>query len=347
MFETFVKQVQDQNIVRSGDVLGLLKLQGAELKKLYLTADLIRKNTLGDDIHLRGIIEISNICEKDCNYCGIRRSNQHFKRYKMTTEEIVSRAEELKDLGIRTVVLQSGESKQYPAEEIATIIQKIKSRTGMAVTLSLGEHSVDDYILWHQSGLDRYLLRYETSDRDLYQQCHPDSDLDQRLQSLKVLQKIGVQTGSGFLIGLPGQSLEQLAKEIIFTTEMKLHMIGCGPFIADNNTPFAGRQRQFDTEIYFKTMAILRLLNPEAHIPSTTAFEVLEQGSRMELLNKGCNVFMPNLTPRKFREDYQLYPGKTFVDKDDEHYLISLKQQIRDIGRNIACDLGHSIVKNS
>lgn len=344
MFETFIKQVQRQNMVRSDDVLELLKLEGSELKKLYLTADLIRKSTMGDQVHLRGIIEISNICRKDCNYCGIRRSNQKYPKYKMTSQEIVERSQQLNNLGLKTVVLQAGESDQYPPEEMAGIIQKIKARTGMAVTLSLGEHDVDSYILWQQSGLDRYLLRYETSSREIYKKCHPDSDLDRRLEALKILQKIGVQTGSGFLIGIPGQDLEQLAREIIFTTELKLHMIGCGPFIAGDNTPFAEHQRQFEPEIYFKTMAILRLLNPEAHIPSTTAFEVLEKGSRLELLNRGCNVFMPNLTPKQYRENYQLYPGKSFIDQEDDQYIVDLKEQIIGLGKTISSDLGHSKV---
>jgi len=345
----FHKIDQDQKLCLS-DVISLLNTQGIEIKDIYDKADDIRATYMGNEIFLRGIIEFSNFCKKDCNYCGIRRNVSHdtsasIKRYRMNDDEIIDTCKMMLKTGQTTVVLQSGEDPFYTKERFGSLLKCIKEETNLAITVSVGERDRATYEYWKTMGMDRYLLRFETSDPDLFKQCHPDDNLNERIECLRTLQSLGVQTGSGFLIGLPNETIEQLANDILFCTTLNLDMIGVGPFIPHPDTPFGSMKNPFDKEVYFKVVAILRLLNKDAHIPSTTAFDAIDPDGRNLLLQRGANVFMPNATPKKYREDYQLYPGKPCVDESAEDCSACVNMRVFNLGRTIGKGPGHSIRK--
>jgi biotin synthase len=337
----------DRNVaVTEDDVEFLLNAEGDDLVELYDKADRLRREYMGDDVYLRGIVEFSNYCCKNCSYCGIRAGNAGVKRYRMKDEEILEVCRGMERRGQTNVVLQSGEDLWYTKEVMAELIKKIKHETSLAVTLSLGERDRETFALWKDSGMDRYLLRFETSDEGLYKLCHEDSDLAERLRCLADLKDLGVQTGSGFLIGLPGENIRQLAGDIVFCTELSLDMIGVGPFIPHGETEFAHDLNPFEKEVFFKTVAILRLLNKTAHIPSTTAFDAIDPEGRNLLLSRGCNVFMPNATPGKYRKHYLLYPGKPCVDESAEECSACVRARISALGRKIGKGPGHSLRKS-
>ena len=329
--------------VAADDVATLLRCQGDELRHLYAAADRVRHGAVGDEIYLRGIIEFSNYCRKGCDYCGIRGPNRAVQRYRMSLEEIVETAREAERLGNTTVVLQSGEDPWFTAERVTAMISAIRRATGVAVTLSIGERPYEDLVRFREAGCDRYLLRFETSDRGLFDRIHPDDDFDERIQCLHDLRRAGIQVGSGFMIGLPGGDEETIARDILFATALDLDMIGCGPYLAHPDTPLAGGGILADREVYFKTMAILRLLNPRSHIPATTAFDALFEGGRDLVLSRGANVFMPNVTPQKYRALYQLYPNKPCVDEDSGQCSACVVGRVARLGRTIGKGPGHSL----
>lgn len=325
------------------EVLDLLKAENEELNALYKQADLIRQINMGDEVFLRGILEISNHCKKSCNYCGIRSKSKDITRYRIPKDEILKSCKDLKKTSMTTIVIQAGEDPALSKEYIGDLIQNIKAETNLAITLSLGEQNEETIQHWKKCGMDRYLIRYESSNPLLFKEAHPDDDLTTKLKFIETLQNNNVQTGSGFLIGIPGQTLEDLAKEIIFCTKLNLDMIGIGPFIPHPNTPFANKQNSFEKEIFFKVISIIRILNPNAHIPSTTAFDAIQSNGRMLLLQRGANVFMPNITPQKFKKMYQLYPNKSCVDECEDDCDKHIKRRILSIGRQIGKGPGHSI----
>jgi len=325
------------------EIVYLLNLEGEELQELYIKADKVRDQYMGNKIFLRGILEISNYCKKNCNYCGIRGKASNVTRYRIPTDEIMEACHQLIENGMTTVVLQAGEDPKLTKEYIGELVSKIKRETDLAVTLSLGEFSKETYAYWKDTGMDRYLLRYETSDPILFKNCHPDDDFDTRIQCLKDLRDNGTQVGSGMLIGIPNQTIEGLANELLFCTNLDLDMIGIGPFIPSPNTPFQNECNPFDKEVFFKVISIMRLLNHKAHIPSTTAFDAIQPNGRNLLLKRGANVFMPNATPQKYRKDYQLYPNKPCVDEGANDCANCVKNRILAIGREIGTGPGHSI----
>lgn len=333
-----VKQGQSSTIE---NIVSLLTLPEAE--SLYQAANECRQNNMGDDVYLRGIIEFSNICIKDCHYCGIRGSNTDVKPYRIPDNEIIETCQKMVGWGYTSVVLQSGEDPFYSTEKIAQIIKTIKATTPLAITLSVGERDETTYRVWKEAGMDRYLLRFETSDPRLFKTCHPDDNLEKRLECLEGLRNMGVQIGSGFLIGLPNETLEELAKDILFCTQLDLDMIGIGPFIAHPKTPFANRSNPFSPDIFYKTIAILRLLNPLAHIPATTAFDAIDPKGRDLVLQRGANVFMPNATPMAYREHYQLYPGKPCITESSDDCAGCVKGRLNRLGRTLGDDAGHSL----
>ena len=288
-------------------------------------------------------MEFSNFCVKNCYYCGIYSSNKKVKRYRIPDEEILDVCRDMEKSGQTTVVLQSGEDPFYTKERMGELIEAIKSETSLAVTLSVGERDRETYGYWKDKGMDRYLLRFETSNETLFKACHPDADLARRLTCLKDLKELGVQTGSGFLIGLPDETIRQLARDILFCSELELDMIGVGPFIPHGDTRFNSLPNAFGKDVFFKTVAILRLLNKKAHIPATTAFDAIDPEGRNLLLSRGCNVFMPNSTPKKYREHYLLYPGKPCVDESAEDCSACVLGRISALGRKIGKGPGHSI----
>ncbi len=325
------------------EIVSLLELQGDGLKILYKTADRLRHDTVGDAIFIRGILEFSNHCRKNCNYCGIRAGNSHVERYRMSAGEIANLAHQARHYGCTTVVLQSGEDPAFTCEEFCQIIHRIKLIPNMAVTLSIGEWSKGEYAAFKAAGCDRFLLRFETSDRETFQALHPDDDFDQRIQCLQDLRDVDIQVGSGFLIGLPHKGVELIAKDILFATQLDLDMIGCGPFVAHPDTPLACKPLLEDKEVYFKAIAILRLLNPHAHIPATTAYDAIFKFGRDRVLQRGANVFMPNLTPQRYRDKYQLYPNKPCVDEDADQCAQCTLARVLRLGRKLGKGVGHSL----
>lgn len=292
---------------------------------LFKTADMVRKQYVGDSVHLRALIEISNICKNNCHYCGIRCANKLVKRYKLSVEEILLTAKKAKTLGFKTVVLQSGESPVYSLKEMEEIIKGIK-KLGLIITLSLGEKTEAEYKKYKAWGADRYLLRIETTDEKIYKKLHPGQSLTNRKQCLFTLKKLGFETGTGILTGLPGQTAESIAKDILFIKKLGADMVGLGPFIPAPNTPLA-KAKGGSLEKALEAVAIIRLLLPKANIPATTAMETLASGARKRALRSGANVLMPNLTPERAKKAYSLYQNKSSAD------LQKAKAEIKSLGR--------------
>ncbi|MCE1236243.1 MAG: [FeFe] hydrogenase H-cluster radical SAM maturase HydE [Hyphomicrobiales bacterium] len=322
------------------------KLLETPREALWARADAIRSERVGDAVHLRGIVEFSNICANDCLYCGIRRTNRGPKRYRMSADEILALAHRMKGWGHGTIVLQSGEvDRPRENDRIARLVERIRHDTELSVTLSCGNRSPEIYRRWRDAGMDRYLLRFETSDPALFAELHPDCTLDERLDCLAALADLRVQVGSGFMIGLPGSSLDTLIEDIRLVHALDLDMVGVGPFIAHPATPLAGRANLWadDPEMVFQVIATLRLVDPDLRLPATTALDAFFPGTGRDLaLQRGADVFMPNDTPGRYRHDYQLYPNKPCVDEGDGSCAGCVTARIWSLGRMIGEGPGHS-----
>ncbi|MCI2425520.1 [FeFe] hydrogenase H-cluster radical SAM maturase HydE [Candidatus Acetothermia bacterium] len=329
--------------LNTAQVEELLKVEENELA---LWADEVRSRYCGDEVHLRGVIEFSNYCIRDCLYCGLRRSNKKLTRYRMTTEEIVERALMGFQAGVKTIVLQSGDDLEYREEDISRIIHLIKAKVDVAITLSVGERDYREYSAWKKAGADRYLLKHETANPVLYSGLHPGQTLSHRLKILGWLKEIGYQVGAGNLVGLPGQTLRDLADDILFMKELDVEMAGIGPYIPHPDTPL-GRERGGSLNMTLKVLAVARIVLRDVHLPATTAVgSIHPEGREKALLKAGANVVMPNITPKQYRPLYQIYPGKICLDEDFENCLGCLAKRIESCGRKIAKDKGHSLKGN-
>lgn len=338
----FKKIEQEQELTRE-DIICLLKLEDEEaLAELYRLADSYREKYVGDEVHLRGLIEFSNHCRKNCFYCGIRRGNRKAERYRMSVEEILENVAAAEKLGYKTVVLQSGEDLYYTADMLTELVERIKQRFDVAVTFSIGERPYEEYHRLYNAGADRFLIRFETSNRELYQKLHPDSNYDERMTALKWLKEIGYQVGSGIMIGLPGQTAEDLADDILTFREMELDMVGVGPYICHGETPLAGNPNG-TVEMTYKVIALTRIVTRYANIPATTALATLRQADGREAaLQAGANVVMPNVTPVKYRALYELYPAKVCISENAEQCHGCIHGRIFSIGRLVSQGYGHS-----
>jgi biotin synthase len=328
------------------EILGWLReTDSSALERLLSQAEETRRAHVGDAIHLRGLIEISSYCVRQCHYCGLRAARS-IPRYRMTREEILQCARKAVQFGFGTVVLQAGEDFGIEAEWMAEIIRAIKTETPLAVTLSLGERLPEELRLWRSAGADRYLLRFETSDPVLYAAIHPlrgklPSD---RVAILRELRSMGYEIGSGVMVGIPGQTCEMLARDIELFEELDLDMVGIGPFLAHPDTPLgAGPSRGAGIDqvpssewMVLKTVALTRLVCPEANLPSTTALATLNTvDGREHGLESGANVFMPVITPAPYRKMYEIYPGKACVDEDATQCNTCLRNRIERLGRYV------------
>ncbi|KYO64607.1 [FeFe] hydrogenase H-cluster radical SAM maturase HydE [Thermovenabulum gondwanense] len=324
----------------------ILSLEDPEkLEILYQKADKIRKKYVGDEVHLRGLIEFSNYCRNNCLYCGIRRDNKKVRRYRMEIDEIFETVSLASRLGYKTVVLQSGEDMYYTLDKLTELIKRIKNDMDIAITLSIGERSYEEYEKLYEAGADRYLMRFETSNPELYAKLHPDSSFENRINILKWLKQIGYQTGSGVMIGLPGQTIEDLAEDILMFKKLDLDMIGVGPYICHPDTPLAGNPGG-TAEMTLKVIALTRIVTKNTHIPATTALATLRpEDGREKALMAGANVIMPNVTPLKYREHYTLYPNKICINESALQCNSCIKRRIYSIGRVIGTDYGHSLKK--
>lgn len=313
---------------------------------LYAKADEVRRKHYGTDIYIRGLIEISSYCKNDCLYCGIRCSNTHAQRYRLSKEDILSCCKQGYDLGFRTFVLQGGEDACFTTKQVAGIVQGIKERhPDCAVTLSLGERERADYEVWYKAGADRYLLRHETASKEHYQKLHPpEITYEHRMQCLRDLKRIGYQTGCGFMVGSPFQGTEELISDMQFLQEFRPHMVGIGPFIPHHDTPF----REYAQGSLMQTLtmiALTRLVLPETLIPATTALGTIHPQGRELGLQAGANVVMTNLSPPAVRGQYSLYDNKRCTGDEAVEGLEHLRQRAADIGYQIVTDKGDSRVK--
>jgi len=315
------------------------------LNDLWARADHVRREHVGNEVHLRGLIEISNYCTRRCGYCGLNISNTSIERYRMTDAEILSCVADAVSYGYGTVVIQAGEDSGIKAEWMADVVRKIKQTTQLAVTLSLGEREYDEFKLWRNAGANRYLLRFETSDKMLYDRIHPpkNGQHKDRIVILKILRDLGYEIGSGVMVGIPGQTYDSLADDILLFKELDLDMIGVGPFIPHPQTSLGNcrptlsslAEQVPNTEMMvYKVVALARLVCPEANIPSTTALATINTASGRENgLMRGANVVMPNLTPTKYRSLYEIYPGKACIHETASQCRNCLEMRIKTIGR--------------
>lgn len=326
------------------DIAGWLRCEDRrKLEELWERADRVRRDTVGDDVHLRGLIEISNFCVRRCAYCGIRAPNTHVTRYRITDVEILDCADKAVELGYGTVVLQAGEDDGLTRDWVVELVRAIKERTGLAITLSLGERPTGDFVAWRKAGADRYLLRFETSDHDLYDRIHPPRPGQEgdRFSRLRLLRDLGYEVGSGVLIGIPGQNFDSLAVDIALFAELDLDMIGVGPFIPHPETPLGREpsppvadQVPATDAMAYKVLALARLVCPESNIPSTTAIATLDpDGGRATGLSRGANVVMPNLTPDRYRVLYEIYPDKSVLSETSDVCRTDLNAQLLELGR--------------
>ncbi len=308
-------------------------LTAAPADELYRRADDVRREAVGDAVHLRGLIEFSNICRNDCLYCGIRRGNRQVQRYRMTDEELVETAKRAAALGFQTIVLQSGEDMHFDQARMCRVIEQIK-RLDVALTLSVGERDYEDFKAFREAGADRYLMRIETTDRDLYHRLNPGMSWEHRHECLLMIRDLGYELGSGIMVGLPGQSVESIADDLLYLKDIGIDMAGIGPFIPHPETPLAG-EAGGTLEQALRTMAIMRILMPDINIPATTAMESLHPQGRIMALQAGANVVMPNVTEGEYRRLYELYPGKICVNDTPAHCCSCIGLKIRSIGRTI------------
>lgn len=345
--EKIREKALNNEIFTKEEILELITLlKEGEKDFIYELADETRKHFMGDKVYLRGIIEFSNYCRKSCLYCGINSKVKDVKRYRIDEQEIIDACHNLKSNGQTTVVLQSGEDVTFTKERFGELLKRIKKETELAITVSVGERDKETYRYWKECGMDRYLLRFETTNKKVFKAIHPDDDLEYRLDCIKTLKALGVQTGSGFMIGLPETDDNDLANDIAKCRELDLDMIGVGPFISHPETDLKDKVIASNIDIDFITgvIAILRITNQEAHIPATTAFDAVESYNGRQLaLKRGANVFMPNSTPKKYRKDYQLYPDKPCVDEGADDCSNCVLGRILSIGREIGKGPGHSI----
>jgi biotin synthase len=309
---------------------------------LFALADKIRRENVGDGVHLRGLIEFSNHCRRRCYYCGIRAGNASVRRYRLTPAQILDCARTAVKLNYKTVVMQSGEDPIWNPKELAALVETVKKETALAITLSVGEHSKEDYKLLRAAGADRFLLRFETSDRKLFSMLKPDSDYDQRFRCLAWLKDAGFQVGSGVMTGLPGQTRESMADDILLFKQLELDMIGIGPFIANPGTPLGSAENgTLDTAL--RMAALTRIVTKNTHIPATTAMGTLDPQGRQKALRCGANVLMPNISPTEHRIDYSLYPGKICVNEAPEQCAGCVDAMLASLGRTRAEGYGHSL----
>jgi len=327
-----------------GDLRFLLSLTDpADRKQLFYFADAFRKQYVGDGILLRGIVEFANYCNNGCLYCGLNKDNKNIGRYRLDQQQVYDCISHIYADGIRTVVLQSGEQDDLDANWLKELIELVKNDfDDMAITLSVGECSAEDYQLWKDAGADRYLLKIECSDKKVYQSMHPGMSFERRIQCLRDLKEIGYQTGSGCIIGLKGQTADTLAGDILFFAEQEIDMIGIGPFIPHQDTSLRD-QEQGTLEMVLNAIAVTRIVTKDTHLPATTATGSIGQGDgRIKALKAGANVLMPNYTPLEYKKLYEIYPGKRCVTEPAGACAGCMEKMAASLGRHIDYSIGHS-----
>lgn len=324
------------------DIIEILK-DDSNNDWLFSLADKTRKEYVGDEVHLRGLIEFSNICKRQCKYCGLRCEDKFIDRYRISKENIISYAEHAVNMGYKTIVLQSGEDEYYNTDLMCEIIEGIK-KLGVALTLSIGEKTYEEYKAFKEAGADRYLIRIETTDKTLYNQMHPNMDFDNRVRCLDDLGRLGYEVGTGCLVGLPNQTIESLADDILFFKEINADMVGIGPFIPHPHTPLKDSATGSFT-LALKVMALTRILLKDINIPATTAMETLNPNGRIIALQSGANVVMPNVTTTEYRAKYEIYPNKICINENPDKCKGCISAKIQSIGRSVSTSFGFRVGK--
>ncbi len=320
------EQILLQDQFSKDDIIQLLQSKGDEEKALFVKSSEIKLENIGRNVHFRGLVEFSNICKKDCLYCGIRAGNSKVNRYDIADEEILKAAKFAHENNYGSLVLQSGErSDDKFIDRIENLLKEIKklSKNELGITISIGEQTKETYQKWFDAGAHRYLLRIESSNKDLYNKIHPNNEEHShqtRLKCLKSLQEVGYQTGTGVMIGIPFQTYEDLANDLLFMQKFDIDMVGMGPFIEHDQTPMYEYRDQLMPlqdrfRLTLKMIAVLRIMMKDINIASATALQAIDPLGREKALRIGANIIMPNITPTKERANYLLYQNKPCIDE--------------------------------
>ena len=338
--EQLIETLRTQRDLSDEELTALITRESDD-KDLFAAADAVRREHYGTDVFLRGLIEFTNVCQNDCYYCGIRKSNAQAQRYRLTQEQILHSCENGYRMGFRTFVLQGGEDPRNTDAWVCSMVDKIKTaHPDCAVTLSIGEQSRASYQAYFDAGADRYLLRHETASDAHYRRLHPEEmSLANRKRCLFDLKDIGYQVGAGFMVGSPWQTPKELVADLRFLQELQPDMIGIGPFIPHHETPFADKQSG-TLEFTLRMLSILRLLFPYVLLPATTALGTISPIGRELGLKAGANVMMPNLTPTDARKHYDLYDNKICRDEEAAKYRLCQEGRVRSVGYQIVSDRG-------
>ena len=340
--KTIIDRLAADRNLNDRELLKLITMDDVDAERyLAKRAAEVRDRVYGNRVFVRGLIEFTNYCRNDCNYCGIRRSNRNCSRYRLTKEQILHCCEAGYGLGFRTFVLQGGEDPWFTRERITEIVRAIKGRfPDCALTLSVGEKDRETYQEWFDAGADRYLLRHETADGDHYASLHPkELSLENRMRCLRDLKDIGYQTGCGFMVGSPGQTPELILKDLRFLQEFKPQMVGIGPFIPHKDTMYRENEAG-SAALTLRLLAILRLMLPDVLLPATTALGTVLGDGRQQGMLHGCNVVMPNLSPENVREKYALYDNKLSFGAEAAESIQLLKASMEAIGYRVVTDRG-------
>ena len=307
-------------------------LGGADDENLYREAQNKKEEVYGKEVFLRAIVEPWNTCIHNCLYCGIRKDNRYLKRFLLNYEEIYEAGIKISDYGITSLVLQAGEDLNREKINLITkVVEAFKKDTNADITLSFGEHTIDTYKMWKDAGSDRYLLKMETLQENIYNLARPNCNFRNRIKCIEDLLNLGYQVGSGFIAGMPGYTIEMLAKDMLSLKDMGIHMFSLSPFINSKNTPWENFPRP-DADLVHRACAIYRLLDPKVNIPVTSAMESLQPGSKKAGLLRGCNVLMHSLTPKSVREFYRIYDGKNVIGDEEYNQIKKIKEMVSDIG---------------
>ena len=337
-----IDKLEKEHDLADAEFAFLIEMQDeAAQEYLHARARSVREQHYGRKVYIRGLIEYSNYCKNDCLYCGIRRGNKNAERYRLTKEEILQCCEAGYDLGFRTFVLQGGEDPHFTDARMVDIVKTIRETyPDCAITLSLGERGRESFEKLYAAGANRYLLRHETADACHYSMLHPkELTLENRMRNLRDLKAIGYQTGTGMMVGSPYQTTQTLIKDLRYIQDLRPQMVGMGPFIPHHDTPFKD-EKAGTVELTLKLLSIVRLMLPSVLLPATTALGTIDGDGRIKGMNAGCNVVMPNLSPKDYRAKYLLYDNKIATGDEAAESLASLKKHMKAAGYEVVTDRG-------